>query len=206
MRAGIDGRTALLTAACIGLVLAPLGVEAATDNVVLKDAHSDKKATVSRGALRVGDGDGPLTINGRVRVTNQTQRVEVVTPNEPANRSNLITNVATAEAERLTAELPPEGRYLLSTVTVANDGPDPVTIVVSAAQSVVPGACDGGEIAILSRVRVPGNETVHVAYPDHVQAGPYLQEEEGWCLITHLTPESPVPDPGVLWVQITGLG
>lgn len=61
------GTLALAVGALAALVLVPVGVEAATDNVIIKDADSSAKAqVVSGGRLKIGDGSGPLTVDGAV--------------------------------------------------------------------------------------------------------------------------------------------
>jgi hypothetical protein len=58
----------------VGFVMAavmfmPLGIEAATNLVVIKDADSTGKVQVDAGRLRVGDGAGPMTVDGTVGIS-----------------------------------------------------------------------------------------------------------------------------------------
>ena len=60
----------VLTVVAMALVVAlvPAGVRAAGDLVSLVDGDGNSKAQVDGGKLRVGDGNGPLTVNGKVVV------------------------------------------------------------------------------------------------------------------------------------------
>jgi hypothetical protein len=61
----------------VALLLSPVGASAAGSLVSIVDGNGDSKAQVDAGKLRIGDSDGPLTVNGsvlvdgKVRVSNQ---------------------------------------------------------------------------------------------------------------------------------------
>jgi hypothetical protein len=54
----------LLGLGAIIAVLAPVGVVAATNAVKIQDGNGSSKAQVDAGSLRVGDGEGAMTVNG----------------------------------------------------------------------------------------------------------------------------------------------
>lgn len=54
----------------VAAVALPVGVQAATQLVSIKDPDSRSKVQVDRGSLRVGDGNGSLTVDGDVSVDN----------------------------------------------------------------------------------------------------------------------------------------
>ena len=54
----------LLGIGAIIAVLAPVGVVAATNAVKIQDGNGSSKAQVDAGSLRVGDGEGAMTVNG----------------------------------------------------------------------------------------------------------------------------------------------
>jgi hypothetical protein len=54
------------------IALLPLGVQAAMQLVVIKDPETSSKARVKKGKLRVGDANGPLTVDGTVAAQAET--------------------------------------------------------------------------------------------------------------------------------------
>lgn len=199
----MDGRTMLVSGAFLGVLLAPLGVEAATDSVTIKDPGSASKANVNKGKLEIGDGKGPLTVNGAVKVTNQpaVQRVEVVTPGEPRNRFSRLETV-NEDPVMLTGALTGESQLFVNTVTVTNESAGPVTLLISTFASETQDTCDGPILENYARIAVPQGETTHATYPDHIVLAP--PETGQWCLGAWIDNGEPLP--GELWVQVTGLG
>ena len=60
---------AIVVALMVGVLLLPQGVEAAAPALMrLVDGDGSSKVQVDGGRIRVGDGDGPLTVNGKVSV------------------------------------------------------------------------------------------------------------------------------------------
>src|SRR5687767_11796011 len=59
--------TAMVIAGCMAIALAPVGVMAAVDQVRITDgARAGDLARVDDGELRIGDGRGPVSVDGRV--------------------------------------------------------------------------------------------------------------------------------------------
>jgi hypothetical protein len=162
----VDGRTALIAAACIGLVLAPLGVEAATDNVVIKDADSNKRADVSGGELHVGDGNGPLTVNGNLDVSTRPD-TERVLPGASSDRFVQAGGIMTDTPVALTNALAGDQQLRVSSITVANSSAASADVVIEAVAPDDPSNCTGaGSLrARVARVIVGPRETVHLTYP-----------------------------------------
>ena len=69
MAANAHLRTIALVAAgvLLGGLLAPVTAAATTSLVTLFDPRSDSRARIDDGELRIGDGSGPLTVDGSVR-------------------------------------------------------------------------------------------------------------------------------------------
>ena len=55
-----------VTVATVMALLMPVGAQAAGQLMTIVDANSDAKAQVDSGKLRVGDGNGAMTVNGTV--------------------------------------------------------------------------------------------------------------------------------------------
>ena len=58
-----DGTWKLILAVVAAAVLVPTGVNAAAEAFKLQDGDGRSKAQVDKGAVRVGDGDGPMTVD-----------------------------------------------------------------------------------------------------------------------------------------------
>ena len=65
--------TAMVIAVCVAILATPVGVMAAVDQVRISDGtQPGDLARVDDGELRVGDGNGPLSVDGRVAADART--------------------------------------------------------------------------------------------------------------------------------------
>jgi hypothetical protein len=63
----------LTIAVAAAAVLVPTGVNAAVDAFKLQDGDGQSKAQVDKGSVRIGDGDGALTVDGDVGIANRVR-------------------------------------------------------------------------------------------------------------------------------------
>ena len=66
----------LVIAVVAAAVLVPTGVNAAVDAFRLQDGDGTSKAQVDKGAVRVGDGDGDLSVDGAVGIQGRTNSTD----------------------------------------------------------------------------------------------------------------------------------
>jgi hypothetical protein len=65
-RTGVRQLVSLGVVLAVAVLLSPAGASAAGSLVSIVDGNGDSKAQVDSGKLRVGDGNGALTVNGSV--------------------------------------------------------------------------------------------------------------------------------------------
>jgi hypothetical protein len=97
------GHTAVLVVSLLlAFTLSPAVVDAASRMFTIKDADSRSKAQVDKGRLRIGDGQGPITVD-----LHPSSRTVAVSSSES---NPLVVRDASAPAETVVAfETPPEG-------------------------------------------------------------------------------------------------
>ena len=97
----------LVLVICATIVLTPATVVAAGSLMTLVDPSTGSKARVDAGRLRVGDGSGPLTVDGAVRAV----------PQLPATPVFLEGSAADTAPDTLVTQRHGRGRLALGTLT-----------------------------------------------------------------------------------------
>jgi hypothetical protein len=194
MRGRIDGRTALVTAACIGLVLAPLGVKAATDSVVIRDNNTQQRANVSGGELHVGDGNGALTVNGTVQVSRDQDNERVI----PGSSNRFYVARATLDVDPapIGFEISGDLKLFITNLTLANssDSAD-ADVEIRAVRLEGAQTCEtAGTFAFVTRVNLAPNETLHLAYPQALVVNEELSQDQFCVVATRGDTETAQPD------------
>jgi hypothetical protein len=182
------GTLALAAGVLTALVLVPVGVDAATDNVIIKDADSSTKAqVVSGGRLKIGDGAGPLTVDG-------TTGSFPVTPNNRTQAMGVLD--ANLQVELLSDILPDDPLYITA-ITVANshDTNDSHVSLGSLEREIGDGSCleSPSQPTPLAQVIAGPNETVHLTFPTPIVVFG-TGEGEGTCVMAAAGPTQPSPD------------
>jgi len=180
---------AIVIGAMVFLAAIPLGVNAATSGVVITDpVTSTSKARVVGGALKVGDGKGPLTVDGTVASRPST-------PKHPLFGQKELTS--TNKDAFLAGPFASTTTYKMTNLTFANYSGTNATVRVRT-RAAVSGSCNTAPATSpkeWARVAVPANSTVTVPYPTPLVA-------QGSCLTAFLDTSLPV-GPGV-WVTVVG--
>jgi len=154
-------------------VLLPVGATAAGQLVTIVDEDSSSTAQVDDGFLRVGDGTGPLTVDGTVAsrsaVAGRIERFERLFPGDykfvngpfPANVKIAFTSVTvTNYSSTLVSEFDID-LYSLKTKRGCNQ--------------------PGATVDFLLHVLVQPGETLHLPFPQPLVAGD-VPPDHFWCL------------------------
>jgi hypothetical protein len=168
-RGGVIPLVAVVGVLTVAILLVPLGVQAMTTSVVITDPdHPAAKAHVVGGSLLVGDGQGPLTVDGVVGwfptrgpsyFTKTVHMSFIITPNTFATIAGPFKSGT---------------RFAITSVTFANDGTQsqPMQEAVGIVAASDKGICqtnsgiDGPVYAA-----VPYQGTVHLDYPQPLVTG-----------------------------------
>ena len=170
------------------LILVPVGVTAATQNVVIKDSDSSTKAqVVSGGRLKVGDGSGPITIDG-------TAGTYPVTPN---NRSHAMGVLDANLMVEILSDIPADDPLYVTAITVANshDTNDSHVSIATLEREICDGSCleSPSQPTPLVEIIAGPNETVHLTFPTPIVVFG-SGEGEGTCVLASAGPTQPSPD------------
>lgn len=191
----------MVVAGCVALVGMPVGVYAAANAIVISDpVHANHKARVDTGKLRVGDGSGPMTVDGTVQVKGTTQirngssplTVDgTVRPAPPQTPWNQINDIAVTQAntrQPLYTGLGPTKLNLTSMTFAAEGAAGTVRLflIVYVSDSAA-GDCDaltGASFGAAERlvVIVPTGQTLNLVYPTPLQYSAYAAAGKRYCV------------------------
>ena len=154
--------TAIVGAIVVAAVLVPVGVRATTNSVLITDpSHPAQQAHVIDGRLQIGDGSGPLTIDGNILS---------VPGQAPTYFSKTVHMSFLTSSLALILGPDKEGtRYAITSVTLTNDGTQ--NNYLDESVGVIAGSDKTGCNNLNSSpdgpvyVAIPWQQTVHLAYP-----------------------------------------
>jgi hypothetical protein len=165
----IVGVTLAAIAFPVGAGAAPSGKE-----VVLVDPDTGEPASVFNGALIVGDGNGPFTVDGAVTVEGAVQ------PAIPEGLTTRLQGVVMGGTSFLAKGSPGE-RAAITSLTFMNDGITEMELRVFAAESDSLCSAVGDELGNLMNVHVPPLSQEHFAFPQPVLSPP-SPPSATWCV------------------------
>ncbi len=191
MTSAPQGR-AILFALVLAIVLAPIGAQAADKLISIVDDDSASVAQVDSGSLRIGDGSGPVTVDGSVRSAPGPVGDAV-----QARRGLSGTTVAQAMAGPFAAD----ASLAITSVIVSND--DTASREVGFAIVTTPSTCSA-YTAVAGPQHfyiVPAQDTVQLTFPQALIV-PELPIPAGasWCL------QAVRQDPGTGFVDVEVVG
>jgi hypothetical protein len=203
----------LLALVAIVAVAMPLGVKAAANLVVVKDADSASKAQVDSGKLRVGDGAGPLSVNGSVNVSGGS-----ISPVQDAHLDTINDlTLHSGDTRRPMFSGFGNRRVALTSLIASAEGSNPGNVelmVIAYVRSDTSGDCEtlsGFGAAERFTLIVPVGQTVNINWPTPLLWTQYADQNDFYCInvesfggptgyTAHVsaygfTPQAPAPAP-----------
>jgi hypothetical protein len=191
MRTDFEFTPRQLMAAMIALaalvLLVPIGVQAATNSVSIADpVKATSKARVVQGKLEVGDGAGPLTVDGMVGAQPAAPAIPLWGEAHLSDTNRHATLVGPFSA-KTTMEV--------TSLVFANSGTTSLEVRVRVMQPTT-SRCDSGSTPIqdVETVEVPPGQTLSTPFPTPIH-------ETGPC-ITALLPSAGTGSD--MWVTLVG--
>jgi hypothetical protein len=166
----------LLTILVVGIVLAPIGVQAAGQLASIVDSDSDTDiAQVDAGKLRVGDGSGNLTVDGTVQ-SELPLGTSFVAHGVPANSRAVIAG------RFLTTQ-----KFAIGSLTMW--GASSTTGVALELRNTVSGSCSSSGTLVVARAigNLAAGQTLHLTYPMPMTFSNFVST---WCLYAKSTGSS----------------
>lgn len=169
------------------LVLTPVGVMAAASQLVtLKDPTTSSKAKVDAGKLRIGDGSGPLTVNGSVTVGSVDARMAA--PTTQLDTINDLTLHAGDTRRPMFAGVGHK-RVALTSFIASAEGPNAgaveLLVVAYVRSNSASGDCEtlsGFGAAERFTVMVPVGQTVNLNFPSPLVWTQYADTDDYYCI------------------------
>ena len=178
----------VVVSVCAALVLTPVGVMAAAGQLVtVKDPLTSSKARVDTGKLRVGDGSGPVTVDGNVTVggtvgarmaapTNQLDTINDLTVHSGDTRRPMFAGVGSKRVA-LTS--------LIASAEGSTAGSVELLIVAYVRSNSPSGDCEtlsGFGAAERFTVMVPVGQTVNLNFPSPLVWTQYADADDYYCI------------------------
>lgn len=191
---------AVVAAVSTSLVLLPIGVNAAGEAVSIKDADSPLKAQVANGGkLKIGDGAGPLSVDGTV-TANLPGTVNVAGEVDVTSVKNDVTTTPdfgsftqyfalTSNTDTVESFYGPFGisqRVAWNSMTFINRGTEPAEIRIRHSNPTT-GACPSGAgeptvlIQEVAMAMIPGKDTVHLDFPTPIRMD--IDNNDDYCVV-----------------------
>ena len=176
--------TVLVVAVCLAITLAPVGVMAATGQLVniTDPVNTASKARVDGSKLRVGDGDGAMSVDGRVAAAMSV----------PGRPFAVSMGIAELSPDLVVVKRKGKDRLALTSAVLSNYGSFSTKVQFYAFVVDDPDwDCNQTETATLGpdpvnfSVVVPANDTVNVTWPSPVVAFELSRAGSTSCLMAN---------------------
>lgn len=177
--------TTIVLAVAAAVVLMPVAVYAAATVVNVADPATGNKARVFNGKLSVGDGVGPVSVDGTVRVNDGSGPLTVdgaVSVKQPAGNFSKY-DFATDSTAAVLYDIPPNVGLAISSLTVAHEvGTGPAMVRVRTFVPTMANQCTGGGTVAdeITALTVPADDTRTASYSPPILVPKSASEK---CLI-----------------------
>ena len=180
----------IIVSVCATFVLTPVAVMAAASQLVtVKDPSTSSKARVDAGKLRVGDGSGPVTVDGTVKVqgsvnvdarlaapTNQLDTINDLTLHSGDTRRSMFAGVGNKRVA-LTS--------LIASAEGGTAGSVELLVIAYVKSGSASGDCEtlsGFGAAERFTVMVPVGQTVNLNFPSPLVWTQYAGADDYYCI------------------------